>query len=83
MWVRSDQAMRSEADMANIEMVIDSIRVNVENNQRAVVLKEKMAERYLPIWMGPAEGDAIAVTLQGVSIPRPLTHDFYVQLSMH
>jgi len=62
--------------MANVEMVIDSIRVNVDNNQRAVVLKEKIAERYLPIWMGPAEGDAIAVTLQGVSIPRPLTHDF-------
>ncbi len=34
-----------------------------------------MAERYLPIWNGPAEADAIAVKLQGVTVPRPLTHD--------
>jgi bifunctional DNase/RNase len=40
-----------------------------------VILKEKMAERYLPIWIGPAEADAIAVKLQGVHVPRPLTHD--------
>ncbi|MFC2022885.1 bifunctional nuclease family protein, partial [Chloroflexota bacterium] len=42
---------------------------------RVVILKEKAAERYLPIWIGPAEADAIAVKLQGVSVPRPLTHD--------
>jgi len=45
------------------------------NYQRVVMLKEKMAERYLPIWIGPAEADAIAVKLQGVNVPRPLTHD--------
>jgi len=38
-------------------------------------LKEKDTERYLPIWIGPAEADAIAVKLQGVNVPRPLTHD--------
>ncbi len=58
-----------------IEMVVDSIRVSLMNYQRVVILKEKMAERYLPIWIGPAEADAIAVTLQGVTVPRPLTHD--------
>ena len=58
-----------------IEMVIDSIRVSLMNYQRVVILKEKMAERYLPIWIGPAEADAIAVKLQGVNVPRPLTHD--------
>ncbi len=58
-----------------IEMIIDSIRVSLMNYQRVVILKEKMAERYLPIWIGPAEADAIAVKLQGVSPPRPLTHD--------
>jgi len=45
------------------------------NYHRVVMLKEKMAERYLPIWIGPAEADAIAVKLQGVTVPRPLTHD--------
>ncbi|MBW1856257.1 MAG: bifunctional nuclease family protein, partial [Deltaproteobacteria bacterium] len=58
-----------------IEMTIDSIRVSLMNYQRVVILREKMAERYLPIWIGPAEADAIAVKLQGVAIPRPLTHD--------
>jgi len=58
-----------------IEMVIDSIRVNMVNYQRVVILKEKDAERYLPIWIGPAEADAIRIKLQGVTVPRPLTHD--------
>ncbi|MFC2012368.1 bifunctional nuclease family protein [Chloroflexota bacterium] len=48
-----------------VEMVIDSIRVSMMNYQRVVILKEKMADRYLPIWIGPSEADAIAVKLQG------------------
>ena len=61
--------------MALIEMSIDSIRVSLMNYQRVVILKEKLAERYLPIWIGAAEADAIAVKLEGVTVPRPLTHD--------
>jgi len=57
------------------EMLIDSIRVNAMNYQRVVILKEKSTDRYLPIWIGPAEADSIAVKLQDVSVPRPLTHD--------
>jgi len=58
-----------------IEMVVDSIRVSLMNYQRVVILKEKETNRYLPIWIGAAEADAIAVKLQGASVPRPLTHD--------
>lgn len=58
-----------------IEMTIDSIRMSLMNYQRVVILKEKEAERYLPIWIGPAEADSIAVRLQDVAVPRPLTHD--------
>jgi len=58
-----------------IEMTIESIRVSMLNYQRVVILKEKAAERYLPIWIGPAEADAIAVKLQEYQVPRPLTHD--------
>ena len=57
------------------EMLIDSIRVSLMNYQRVVILKEKSSDRYLPIWIGPAEADSIAVKLQDVSVPRPLTHD--------
>jgi bifunctional DNase/RNase len=58
-----------------IEMTIESIRVSLMNYQRVVILKEKGMERYLPIWIGPAEAEAIAVRLQEVAVARPLTHD--------
>ena len=62
-------------DGANmIEMTVDSVRVNRVTNLRTVVLKEKEADRYLPIWIGQAEGDAIAMRLEGQEIPRPMTH---------
>ena len=57
------------------EMLIDSIRVSLMNYQRVVILKEKSSDRYLPIWIGPAEADSIAVKLQDLSVARPLTHD--------
>ena len=58
-----------------IEMTVDSIRVSLMNYQRVVVLKEKATDRYLPIWIGASEADAIAVKLQSVNVPRPMTHD--------
>lgn len=58
-----------------IEMTIDSIRMSLMNYQRVVILKEKDGERYLPIWIGPAEADSIAIKLQDVQVPRPMTHD--------
>ena len=58
-----------------LRMSIDSIRVSPMNYQRVVILKENDSDRYLPIWIGPAEADAIAVKLQDLSVPRPLTHD--------
>lgn len=58
-----------------IEMTVEGIRVSLMNYQRVVILKEKEADRYLPIWIGPAEADAITVRLQEVSVARPLTHD--------
>ena len=62
------------------EMVIDSIRVSLMNYQRVVILKQKTIDRYLPIWVGPAEADSIAVNLQKVSVPRPLTHDLLTEI---
>jgi hypothetical protein len=45
------------------------------NYQRVVILRDKSSDRYLPIWIGAAEADAIAVQLQEVAVARPLTHD--------
>ena len=58
-----------------VEVKIDSIRVSLMTQHRVVVLKESDTDRYLPIWIGPFEADAITIQLQGVQVPRPLTHD--------
>ncbi|RLT36262.1 MAG: bifunctional nuclease family protein [Chloroflexi bacterium] len=71
---------RSYTRSVVIELTIESIRVSLRNYQRVVILKEKDADRYLPIWIGPAEADAIAVRLQEVTVARPLTHDLLTNM---
>ncbi|HLY30200.1 MAG TPA: bifunctional nuclease family protein [Ktedonobacterales bacterium] len=58
-----------------VEMTVDSVRMNVESNQRVVILKDPESERYLFIWIANPEAYSIALELQGASPPRPLTHD--------
>ena len=58
-----------------IEVEIDSVRVSLTNQQRIVILKEKEIERYLPIWIGLYEAEAITIALQSIQVARPQTHD--------
>ncbi|NLX08689.1 MAG: bifunctional nuclease family protein [Chloroflexi bacterium] len=58
-----------------IKVNIDSIRVSLMSQLRVVILKDPISGKYLPIFIGPCEAEAIAVKLQGMSIERPLTHD--------
>ena len=58
-----------------IEMELTGVRVELPTNQPIVLLRERDGERYLPIWIGTAEAAAIALSLQGVTPPRPMTHD--------
>ncbi|MEX2275430.1 MAG: bifunctional nuclease family protein [Actinomycetota bacterium] len=58
-----------------IEMDLAGVRVELPTNQPIVLLKERAGERYLPIWIGASEAAAIALSLQGVVTPRPMTHD--------
>jgi len=58
-----------------IEVFVESIRVNMANYKRVVMLKEKAGSRFLPIWIGHFEADAIAIPMQNVPVSRPLTHD--------
>jgi bifunctional DNase/RNase len=58
-----------------IEMNVECVRVSMQNYNRVVILKEKEAERYLLIWIGPTEAEAIAMRLGDVQPPRPQTHD--------
>ena len=58
-----------------IQVEIDSIRVSLMTQDRVVVLKDMASDRYLPIWIGPFEADALRVELAGMDVSRPLTHD--------
>ncbi len=58
-----------------VEVTIDSIRVSLMSQQRIVILREVDAERYLPIWIGIYEAEAITLSLQEVEVARPLTWD--------
>jgi hypothetical protein len=67
-------ATGQEANMM-VRVNIDSVRVSLMSQHRVVVLKDVDATRYLPIWIGPFEADAITIELQDVDVARPLTHD--------
>lgn len=58
-----------------VEVLIDSIRVSLMSPQRVVVLRQRDVERYLPIWVGPYEAEAITIALQEVETARPMTQD--------
>jgi len=58
-----------------IEVVIDSVRVSLTNQQRVVILKKVDQERFLPIWIGLYEAEAITIALQKIQVARPQTHD--------
>ncbi len=63
-----------------VEVKIESIRVSLMSQYRVVILKDLASNRYLPIWIGPYEADAITIHLQEVQVPRPLTHDLIVKI---
>ncbi|RME51747.1 MAG: bifunctional nuclease family protein [Caldilineae bacterium] len=63
-----------------IEVLIDSVRVSLMSQHRIVVLRESEGSRYLPIWIGPFEADAITIQLQGIEVARPMTHDLLRQI---
>lgn len=62
-----------------VEVMIDSVRVSLTNQQRIVMLREVGQERFLPIWIGPYEAEAITISLQEIEVARPQTHDLFVQ----
>ncbi len=63
-----------------IEMKIVTIQVSLVSAHRIVLLQEVGGERYLPIWIGSCEAEAISIHLQGTALPRPMTHDLFVDL---
>ena len=62
-----------------IEMELIGVRVELPTNNPIVLLKETTGRgRVLPIFIGGPEATAIALALDGVETPRPMTHDLLV-----
>ncbi|NYI05120.1 bifunctional nuclease family protein [Allostreptomyces psammosilenae] len=59
------------------ELDVVGVRVEMPSNQPIVLLREVGGDRYLPIWIGAGEATAIAFAHQGMTPPRPLTHDLF------
>lgn len=58
-----------------IEMTVAGVRIEFPSNAPIVLLREAEGERFLPIWIGQSEAQAIAIGQQGLATPRPMTHD--------
>jgi bifunctional DNase/RNase len=58
-----------------IEMTIKGLMIDPITNMPIVILKDKEGNRILPIWVGIFEANAIALQIENISTPRPMTHD--------
>ena len=58
-----------------IEMSIKGLMVDPITNMPIVILKDKQGDRVLPIWVGIFEANAIALQIENIATPRPMTHD--------
>ena len=58
-----------------IEMTIKGLMVDPITNMPIVILKDVQGERVLPIWVGIFEANAIALQVENITTPRPMTHD--------
>ena len=74
-WSHMNTHIVERESIPMIEMTVEGIKLSHRKQQRVVVLKGKEVNMYLPIWIGPAEGDSIAMKLQGRETIRPMTHD--------
>lgn len=64
--------------MAQVEVV--GIRIEFPSNQPVLILRETNSPRFLPLWIGVPEANAISMTLDAVDVPRPMTHDLLVDV---
>jgi uncharacterized protein len=58
-----------------IEMKVNGLAIDSASKMPVVILTDKEEKRFLPIWIGVYEADAILVALESIEVPRPMTHD--------
>jgi bifunctional DNase/RNase len=63
-----------------VQMNVNTILFDSRNSSYIVVLKDETGKKILPIWIGAAEGNSIALAMSNVKPDRPLTHDLIVSI---
>jgi bifunctional DNase/RNase len=58
-----------------VEMTIKGLMVDPVTNMPIIILRDKDGQKVLPIWVGVFEANAIALQIENISTPRPMTHD--------
>ena len=58
-----------------VEMKVKGLAVDANSKIPVVILTDPEEKRYLPIWIGIYEADAILIALEKINVPRPMTHD--------
>ena len=58
-----------------IEMTIKGLMIDPITNMPIIILRDQDGQRILPIWVGVFEANAIALQIENVQTPRPMTHD--------
>ncbi|HUT85670.1 MAG TPA: bifunctional nuclease family protein [Elusimicrobiales bacterium] len=62
------------------ELEIRIYSIATTANDAIVFLEEMQGIRLLPVWIGPLEGQAIAIKFSGIALPRPFTHDLMSEI---
>ena len=70
--------MATDSDDKLIPMLVKGLMLDPVTEAPIVVLRDEEESRFLPIWIGASEANAIAITLENVQVPRPMTHDLLV-----
>lgn len=66
-----------------VRLTVHGVFTDQNTEAQVVVLRSDREEEVLPIWIGPAEGDAIKRGLDGAPSARPMTHDLLRSLTQH
>ncbi len=75
--------MENPASQNLLRFTVDRVLPDPNTDTQIVVLKEDRSGEVLPIWVGASEGHAIQVALEGITPPRPMTHDLIRSLADH
>jgi len=71
----AEEKVGRKVETEKIKMVVATVVVDAITQTPAVILKEEKGDRFLPIWIGVNEANAIMMELENIKFERPLTHD--------